>query len=57
MPIRTYPSKLVEELQPTGTGAATQVVFALQNAPMEQLELPGLVLKPVTFDPGTTGLT
>jgi len=49
--------KLVEELQPTrdlSQNPLFQVVFALQNAPMEHLELPGLALKPVKFDPGTT---
>jgi len=49
--------KLVEELQPTrdlSRNPLFQVVFALQNAPMEQLTLPGLTLKPVKFNPGTT---
>ncbi|MBD2112494.1 MULTISPECIES: non-ribosomal peptide synthetase [Cyanophyceae] len=42
--------KLVEELQPVrnlGQNPLFQVVFALQNTPMTQLELPGLILSPV----------
>lgn len=49
--------KLVEELQPVrnlGQNPLFQVVFALQNTPMEQLELPGLVLSPVEFETKTT---
>jgi amino acid adenylation domain-containing protein len=45
--------KLVEELQPVrslGQNPLFQVVFALQNTPMEQLELPGLVLSPVELE-------
>ena len=49
--------KLVEELQPVrslGQNPLFQVVFALQNTPMEQLELPGLVFSPVEFETKTT---
>lgn len=49
--------KLVEELQPVrslGQNPLFQVVFALQNTPMEQLELPGLTLSPVEFETKTT---
>ena len=49
--------KLVEELQPVrslGQNPLFQVVFALQNTPMEQLVLPGLVLSPVEFETKTT---
>jgi hypothetical protein len=45
--------KLVEELQPVrnlGQNPLFQVVFALQNTPMEQLILPGLVLSPVELE-------
>ncbi len=48
--------KLVEELQPVrslGQNPLFQVVFALQNTPMEQLVLPGLVLSPVHFETKT----
>ncbi|PSB19673.1 non-ribosomal peptide synthetase [Phormidesmis priestleyi ULC007] len=48
--------KLVEELQPVrslGQNPLFQVVFALQNTPMEQLVLPGLVLSPVQFETKT----
>lgn len=41
--------KLVEQLHPERSlnqNPLFQVVFALQNAPMEQLELPGLILSP-----------
>jgi len=49
--------KLVEELQPVrslGQNPLFQVVFALQNTPMEQLELPGLVLSPVDLETKTS---
>jgi amino acid adenylation domain-containing protein len=48
--------KLVEELQPVrslGQNPLFQVVFALQNTPMEQLVLPGLVLSPVELETRT----
>jgi len=48
--------KLVEELQPVrnlGQNPLFQVVFALQNAPMGQLVLPGLVLSPVELETRT----
>jgi amino acid adenylation domain-containing protein len=49
--------KLVEELQPArnlGQNPLFQVVFALQNAPMEQLELPELSLSSLEFETQTT---
>lgn len=49
--------KLVEELQPVrslGQNPLFQVVFALQNTPMEQLELPSLVLSPVELETKTS---
>ncbi|GAB1542981.1 hypothetical protein NUACC21_56550 [Scytonema sp. NUACC21] len=49
--------KLVEELHPErhlNQNPLFQVVFALQNAPMSALELPGLTLSPLQFDSGTT---
>jgi amino acid adenylation domain-containing protein len=49
--------KLVEELHPErnlNQNPLFQVVFALQNAPVEALELPGLILSPQQFDSGTT---
>ena len=44
--------KLVEELHPErnlGRNPFFQVVFAIQNAPMQALELPGLTVKPQEF--------
>jgi amino acid adenylation domain-containing protein len=49
--------KLVEELQPVrslGQNPLFQVVFALQNTPIEQLTLPGLVLSPVELETKTS---
>ena len=50
--------KLVEELHPErklNQNPLFQVVFALQNARMEALELPGVILSPLQFvDTGTT---
>ncbi len=49
--------RLVEELQPVrslGQNPLFQVVFALQNTPMEQLVLPGLVLSPVELETKTS---
>jgi amino acid adenylation domain-containing protein len=49
--------KLVEELHPErnlNQNPLFQVVFALQNAPMSALELPGLTLSPLPFDTETT---
>ncbi|GAX45183.1 McnC protein [Tolypothrix sp. NIES-4075] len=49
--------KLVEELHPErnlNQNPLFQVVFALQNAPMSALELPGLILSPLEFDTTTT---
>jgi amino acid adenylation domain-containing protein len=48
--------RLVESLQPErdlNRNPLFQVVFALQNAPIEALELPGLRLSPLDIDPGT----
>ena len=45
--------RLVEELRPdrqSGQNPLFQVVFALQNAPLGELELPGLSLAPVEHD-------
>ncbi|XHX79762.1 MAG: amino acid adenylation domain-containing protein [Stenomitos frigidus ULC029] len=49
--------KLVEALQPTrdfSRNPLFQIVFALQNAPIAPLQLPGLTLSPLEFDLGTT---
>ncbi len=49
--------KLVEELRPLrslGQNPLFQVVFALQNTPMEQLVLPGLILSPVELEVKTS---
>jgi len=50
--------KLVEVLQPDRNLSHPpffQVMFVLQNAPMDDLELPGLILKPVPVHKGTAG--
>lgn len=47
---------LVEALKPERNLSVTplfQVMFVLNNAPLESLELPGLVLEPVEIDTGT----
>ncbi|HEY9881711.1 MAG TPA: amino acid adenylation domain-containing protein [Leptolyngbyaceae cyanobacterium] len=49
--------KLVDELDPErdlGRNPLFQVAFALQNAPMQSLELPGLTLKPCPLESGST---
>src|SRR6185369_14505575 len=49
--------KLVEELQPArdlSRNPIFQVSFALQNAPMQELELPGLALRTQEFETLTT---
>src|SRR6185369_13930790 len=49
--------KLVEELQPArdlSRNPIFQVSFALQNAPMQELELPGLTLRTQEFETLTT---
>ncbi|WP_199296744.1 non-ribosomal peptide synthetase [Leptolyngbya sp. FACHB-711] len=49
--------KLVEELDPERDLSGNplfQVAFALQNAPMQPLELPGVRLEPVPLEPQTT---
>ncbi len=49
--------KLVEELHPErdlSRNPLFQVVFALQNAPMQPLELPGIKLSPLKFEVTTT---
>ncbi|MBS0265319.1 MAG: amino acid adenylation domain-containing protein [Planctomycetes bacterium] len=48
--------KLVAELQPERSQSRSplfQVLFALQNAPRDELELTGLTIRPVTVDTGT----
>ncbi len=50
-------SKLVEGLKPErsrGYHPLFQVLFVLQNAPMQKLELPGLTLSPVEVDSQTS---
>jgi amino acid adenylation domain-containing protein len=49
--------KLVESLEPDrdlSRNPLFQVAFALQNAPMQTLELPGLTLKPAPLESGST---
>ncbi len=49
--------KLVEELQPERSLSYSpifQVLFALQNAPMQALQLPGLKLERMPIHPGTS---
>lgn len=49
--------KLVEELQPARSLSQNplfQAVFALQNTPIEQLDLPGLILSPLEFETKVT---
>ncbi|NES96346.1 MAG: amino acid adenylation domain-containing protein [Desertifilum sp. SIO1I2] len=49
--------KLVEELDPERDPSRNplfQIAFALQNAPMQPLQLPGLTLEPVPLESGTT---
>src|SRR5262249_39491152 len=48
--------RLVEELQPTRDASRSplfQVVFALQNAPVQPLRLGGLTLTPIAIDTDT----
>jgi amino acid adenylation domain-containing protein len=50
--------KLTEVLQPDRNLSHPpffQVMFVLQNAPLEELQLPGLILKPVPVHKGTAG--
>ena len=47
--------RLVEELRPArdlSRNPVIQVMFALQNAPLRPLDLPGLTLSPLEVDPG-----
>ena len=49
--------KLVEELDPErdlNRNPLFQVAFALQNAPMQPLKLPGLILEPAPLESGST---
>ncbi|MBE9228059.1 amino acid adenylation domain-containing protein, partial [Phormidium sp. LEGE 05292] len=49
--------KLVEELDPDrnlSRNPLFQVAFALQNAPIQPLKLPGLMLEPASYESGST---